>query len=509
MTGAMIKMETNGIADRPQDNSPLRSRSTESQTPISKAFRKCLQYFQHFVKKLYVNAAFDPGPSSWQDELGRLRVWGGNLSAHTNGVSSLDFRLRDSSHIRQNVLQLLYDLANIIAELFEIISPKNLPEEIEPMATWYRDGASETVFRQLYREVKGIINDLFQMAMLIRTPSNHSRLTEEQPTDIDVFEPFDLQHVRDKFPEADSVLAHRLGVALTRRRKYLKYQERHHAKLSKGLVNLEGAESLEPDHVSELSETVATTFRIEGSSTRDPRPVSETSFASTFLQEGNLSIPSAPRKAIKGPPFECPYCHYIIVIADQRAWVKHVFFDLKPYSCTVIDCRIPHKLYTSQHDWVNHLNNAHGENWLHSTDILEGAEGSVRGDDMVCPLCTSTIELGSRPDRHMARHMQELALFALPYEDDAKDSETEDEEQEYRSDYSNESVPPSEEREMSYLHQVRALRTNMPRANHVQLEYSVGEVLNVQDTTGEWWRARKINGQTGMGIHSSSWKVRL
>lgn len=44
---------------------------------------------------------------SWQDELGRLRMWAANIGAHQSNQSSLDYRLRDSSHIRQQISNLL------------------------------------------------------------------------------------------------------------------------------------------------------------------------------------------------------------------------------------------------------------------------------------------------------------------------------------------------------------------------------------------------------------------
>lgn len=45
-----------------------------------------------------------------QDELGRLRVWCGNIGALQKGHSSLDYRLRDSPLLSSNVLKLLQEL---------------------------------------------------------------------------------------------------------------------------------------------------------------------------------------------------------------------------------------------------------------------------------------------------------------------------------------------------------------------------------------------------------------
>lgn len=43
------------------------------------------------------------------DEFGRFKVWSSNIGAHRSGRSSLDYRLRDASHIQKRVLELLED----------------------------------------------------------------------------------------------------------------------------------------------------------------------------------------------------------------------------------------------------------------------------------------------------------------------------------------------------------------------------------------------------------------
>ena len=50
------------------------------------------------------------------DEIGRFRVWLGNVGAHRLGRVSLDYRLRDALHMRESVLDLLKDLDDNIHE---------------------------------------------------------------------------------------------------------------------------------------------------------------------------------------------------------------------------------------------------------------------------------------------------------------------------------------------------------------------------------------------------------
>ena len=51
-----------------------------------------------------------------QDELGRFRVWLGNVGAHRSGRISLDYRLREAASMRDSVLELLKDLGDNIRE---------------------------------------------------------------------------------------------------------------------------------------------------------------------------------------------------------------------------------------------------------------------------------------------------------------------------------------------------------------------------------------------------------
>ena len=276
---------------------------------ISNAFKTCISLFESLIPRLEGDNV-----TSWNDELGRLKIWGGNLGAHQTGQASLDHRLRNASHIRQNIVELLDSLCQALRDFEEVLTdPNGLRYNFapSPMAS---DEDSEDESQQLHREVVSIIRDLFQMALLIRKPAHHSRLTEAQPSEISAYEPFDQRHVRDKFSKADETLIHRLGLAMTRRRKHLKYQERHHAKLSKGLEVVTKKDTKEHtvnDHISELSQTIATDFTVEDPIFQEESSrsvTSESSFASSFADTGIISIPDPPENSLDGALFECPYC---------------------------------------------------------------------------------------------------------------------------------------------------------------------------------------------------------
>lgn len=54
--------------------------------------------------------------SEVSDTIGRFRVWRSNIGAHKTGRSSLEYRLRDASHIRERAQALLQSLIDFIKD---------------------------------------------------------------------------------------------------------------------------------------------------------------------------------------------------------------------------------------------------------------------------------------------------------------------------------------------------------------------------------------------------------
>lgn len=50
------------------------------------------------------------------DEFGRFRVWAGNAGAHRTGGGSLDYRLREASHLHKDLVELLRELNKHLGE---------------------------------------------------------------------------------------------------------------------------------------------------------------------------------------------------------------------------------------------------------------------------------------------------------------------------------------------------------------------------------------------------------
>ncbi len=368
--------------------------------------------------------------SRWQDELGRLRLWAANIGAHRTGQSSLEFRLKDSSHIGQQVTNLLLDLGQIFQEVEDILDSlanghASQMEEDNASDDDYDTGEELT---QLHSNIVTVINCLFQMSMLVRRPARHDFYMLPQSQEVLAFRPYDQAYVREKYPKADQGLIERLGLAITLRRQYLRYRERHHAKLNQGL-DVGTEDSAAPTVV--LSDTVVPgvePWHID-SQDQDKAPASEksqTSYAPSMLAGGALIIPSPPKKSSGGAPFECPYCFVMISVDGVLAWHKHVFQDLQPYTCTVVACSTPHTLFSTRHEWVHHLKGAHPREWTGNKNRAAAAisESNESYFCAICPLCKSNSKLEKHFVRHLARHLQELALFVL--RQDEADSDIDD-----------------------------------------------------------------------------------
>jgi hypothetical protein len=375
-------------------------------TSISSLLVECLSLFNAQVARDELVAHDAEVPQSlWLDELGRLRVWAANIGAHQIGQSSLDYRLRDASHIKDQIIRLLERLQRLLVDLKEALSSP--PEGAEDQ---FSDDEDTTELEQIYNGFVEVIGSLFQMSMLIRRPARHDRLLGAKKEDFVAFEPYDRQHVLEKYPRADAIVGDRLGRAISRRRADLKYRERHHAKLSQGINHVQMAGNKESHSIHDrestvFSDTIATEYKepnIQFDETGSHSGVSQTSYAPTLLEGGNaITVPPPPKESANEQPFECPYCFFITTIKNKRSWARHVFRDIMPYVCIFAGCSTPSRLYDSRREWYEHLTDSH-------------ISPSSAGELHECALCReagfSTLSL----ERHLGRHLEELALFALP-----------------------------------------------------------------------------------------------
>ncbi|KAI9853576.1 MAG: hypothetical protein M1813_002056 [Trichoglossum hirsutum] len=441
--------------------------------------------------------------SAIDDELGRFRIWAGNIGALRHGPPSLDHRLREASRVRQHILDVLYDLCFSLDEASSIVSGsrpqrKSPPSEIsesfeelgapsaassdfgslsttEEQSDTGSDGASPTTeVQQLYMAVVEAVTSLFKLSMSIRSPTPLDRYAKSAKL-IPLDSKYDIAHVWQKFPHARSTpwLIIRFGKAITRRRQYLRYRREHREKLGreperKG-KDEEVPEAMDKGEAMDAAEggfveatggmksvhTSSSRYLTEATPYNPPDPdityedtdggESETSFASSVCEEGKgaLSIPAPPEAFSDKRPFECPYCYTIQAIPDLRG----TSFKISAHS-SALSQNVPHDTSQAGKDGLIMSTSLTERSGLYHSGsftqiqlpaLLEKCERPIeKVAAMDCPFCdtwdahvrrrTAAVVEGPLADvlvvtpkqfrNHVARHMVQLALFALPKQDD-------------------------------------------------------------------------------------------
>ncbi|KAH8725262.1 hypothetical protein GQ44DRAFT_681650 [Phaeosphaeriaceae sp. PMI808] len=225
-----------------------------------------------------------------EDEIGRFRVWSGNLGALQKGHSSLDYRLRDSPLLSSNALKFLQELVDNLNEALAVVSESRLPYELQPKTensdtededddffdkdeSDEGEGGSQTELSMRFADIVDIIDNLYKLSVRIRTPTIRSRSLKaatynpkDPETGVDIlstYASYDLEHTRELIDclrqpyreegngNDDEYISSRLSAAITLRRRQFKYWKRHRDKLGISTV-LEGKSSLEQSVLNPL-----------------------------------------------------------------------------------------------------------------------------------------------------------------------------------------------------------------------------------------------------------------
>ena len=447
--------------------------------------RPCLEKFKGIVALLKAGSVDvdTRGISSWEDELGRFRMWTANIGAHRQDSSSLNYRLRDDSRIRNRLSELLIQLQELLQETLRfLVDGGKEHDDPEDDETFSDD--TEPPIRRQHGFVTRLMDSLFETSMLIRKPAQSDFLHGGCSTEAKAYESFDRDVIQTKYPDASQILKTRLVRAMFQRRRYLMYRERHHAKISKEV------DDEADDTRDDMSDTIATTFRSQApidDGNASIKAMTETTY-STSVWNGDIGLPRRPNGEHDEAPFECHYCFCIITAPSRLDWLKHVFDDIKPYVCVFEQCQTPHRLYSARREWRHHVEKAHATQY----DAID-----------ICHLCTAVTGSKGKWISHVAKHLQELAISALrlgqeEVEDDVEEDVAADTSQNELEDIASsedemtyqptkERVPDIDVREREGLHQRYPLR---PTGSYVQLEWTKWDIiqfhLNVKKLGTDW-----------------------
>ncbi|MCJ1464450.1 hypothetical protein MMC07_003063 [Pseudocyphellaria aurata] len=355
---------------------------SDNSSSVDTQTRLCLRYFDQLRVMLETSDPPKPGGISYStacDELGRFRIWAGNVGAlqHGRSQSYLDSRLREDPKIFDQVVDLLEDLsesleeeAHLTALVCMIVSGKRRnrtslpPENSENYSTQDGSRVRENVVsgevvptsevQELFESAAETITSLFKLSILIRNATSRDRyaramLAAKEPLD----DSFDISHVGHKFPHIHEPpwLEQRLGKAITQRRQYLMYCRENRSRLAEDKEYHEDYQLLSQDekplrmlksqtqqpnkaHEPDSENKIPSTINLTAASTLAPSVLDKpddisdqnrslTSYATSLGNDSSMSelkVPPMPEKAASGMPFECPYCWGIQTLRDERSW---------------------------------------------------------------------------------------------------------------------------------------------------------------------------------------------
>lgn len=206
--------------------------------------------------------------SELENELGRFKIWAGNLGVFAPGRASVDYRLRDDADVKEVLIQMLDRLRQSTKQAMDppVILEEEEEEESEKddssdssedsMAISLdseSDAESETddlpslhsaeVVATALNTIKDTITRLYRLSTIIKKPSSANEnvkvanfiAKDEDSTELTEFQTSVRWQIEFRLPDASPTLLDRLVEAAVFRRRKLEYRERHKEKLKQGV----------------------------------------------------------------------------------------------------------------------------------------------------------------------------------------------------------------------------------------------------------------------------------
>ncbi|KAL2049167.1 hypothetical protein ABVK25_010596 [Lepraria finkii] len=394
-------------------------------TTIFHQSKACLSNLDELIKSLdRDNIAFlkQLSPLAVEDELGRFKVWAGNIGALQSGRSSLDYRLRDAKFVKTHIVKLLEGLNDSICQATEVTTQRRVPydemvvpsEDVENSSSSsssseqdHQSLESTSELQDRYLAIVDTLDRLYKQSIAIRSSAPRNRTSkaasyiqkDECGNDVGVlFQTYAVERIRRAYPQATDFLVRRLGNAVSQRRRHFMYERVRRKRRTLVTHALDPADTLPPTQkrakealeassstslgsagvvkthskydpsslaTGQPSDFTATTYIPRDDESDHGRSVVSTSTMATFIQDKELEIPPVPESGTTGKDFECPYCCTIVTAktGSEKAWKKHVVQDLQPYICTYEECPTPYQLFTSREEWLQHVSWKHAFEW--------------------------------------------------------------------------------------------------------------------------------------------------
>ncbi|EUC42453.1 hypothetical protein COCMIDRAFT_51464, partial [Bipolaris oryzae ATCC 44560] len=406
------------------------SRPERDHGMIAHMFDTCLGLLRNLIQHSSPTWISTPGNRTLRQGYATLQLW-----EHGYGVSEgrLDDRLKRSTEIRQATVEILIHLCGCLLDgMSNFVLPQVKDASVQRQQTtaselyrewkWYLKATDESESEDesdsgddheeednlptrvdvMIRRLKTYINCLIGLGTALECPAPDES-HDDEPGVVGLGPRFAHDYHTDliqaKYPVADVYLVQVLGKISWSR--FLRMQ-RERDNNTAATPELQGL--LAP--LATKSTGLSSEFQDSGIGTslaksQSSYAESTVSFMTSISGGERVRIPPLPAEGENGQPFECIACAKIVRAENNREWRKHLFGDLRPYNCFYRECHFNATAFTSLQTWKNHLELEHnlGPAW----EAIE------------CPLCLDLTGDGkSAILTHFARHMEDIALLALP-----------------------------------------------------------------------------------------------
>ncbi|KAF5618430.1 ankyrin repeat [Fusarium sp. NRRL 25303] len=338
----------------------------------------------------------------------------------------LDDILAKSRNIRQATLKILSSIANVLLDrlrplvvntALESVDNLSLPliamgaeasylihDDTDSSTDSSSDGSLDSQrdnMSEIIQDLRTDVECLVELDPLIRNfvPDPSSQKQKHLETSGWAPQQAFCDKVEQRFPRADKSLILRLGEA-----NWLRYRGCQELRIK------ELAGEQQPDSKDDHKTVAGSRFHDSGLGTSLPTMSSYAETVMTYSgSDGQKTrIPRLSEEAKQGKPFPCVACGRTVRLTTNAAWKRHLYSDLQPYLCLETECDM--SSFRNRNDWVSHLALEHYEpDWKSIT----------------CPLCFEIAEQGKVAiTRHLASHLEEISLSALPSnpDEDASDA---------------------------------------------------------------------------------------
>ncbi|XP_014559745.1 hypothetical protein COCVIDRAFT_43954, partial [Bipolaris victoriae FI3] len=397
---------------------------------IARMLETCLGLLRNLIQHSSPKWITTPGNRTLRQGYATLQLW-----EHGHGVAGgrLDDHLKRSTEVRQATIEILIHLCrHLLDGMSNFVLPQVNDASVRRQHTaasefysewkWYLKAADENSSEDesdsgddheeedslprradvMIRRTKTYVNCLMGLGTALECPAPDES-HDDEPGVVGVGPRFAHDYhtdlIQTKYPKAEVHLVQVLGKISWSR--FLRMQ-RERDNNTAATPELHGL--LAP--LATKSTGLSSEFQDSGIGTSLAKPQSSyaestVSFMTSVPGGERVRIPPLPAEGKNGQPFECIACAKLVRAENNREWRKHLFSDLQPYNCFYRECHFNATAFTNLQAWKNHLEFEHnfGPAW-------EAVE---------CPLCLNlTADGKSAILTHFARHMEDVALLALP-----------------------------------------------------------------------------------------------